>query len=68
MASSLETIMNVPAQNRPSLEIAIAKMIDVEILNRRDRKTKMYLKTSCLRYTNTHIEDIICGADRNNCQ
>ena len=64
MAASLEAIMTLPVQNRPTFELAIARMVEAEQLDRRDRKTEMYLKTSRLRYT-ALLEDIICGADRN---
>lgn len=64
MAASLEAIMTLPVLNRPTLELAIARMVEAEQLDRRDRKTEMYLKTSRLRYT-VLLEDIICGADRN---
>lgn len=64
MAASLEAIMTLPVQNRPTLELAIARMVEAEQLDRRDRKTEMYLKTSRLRYT-ALLEDIICGTDRN---
>jgi len=64
MASALDAIMNAPIQNRPTLEVAIAKMVDAENQDRRDRKTEMYLKTSRLRYT-ALLEDVICGTDRN---
>ena len=64
MAASLEAIMTLPVQNRPTLELAIARMVEAEQLDRRDRKTEMYLKTSRLRYT-ALLEDIICGAERN---
>lgn len=64
MAASLEAIMNLPVQNRPTLELAVARMVEAEQLDRRDRKTEMYLKTSRLRYT-ALLEDVICGTDRN---
>lgn len=64
MASSFESIINLPVQNRPTLELAIAKMVEAENQDRRDRKTEMYLKTSRLRYT-ALIEDVICSTDRN---
>ena len=64
MSSSLESIMNLPVQSRPTLELAIAKMVEAENMDRRDRKTEMYLKISKLRYT-ALVEDIVCGADRN---
>lgn len=64
LAASLETIMNLPVQARPTLELAIARMVEAEQQDRRDRKTEMYLKTSRLRYT-ALLEDVICGTDRN---
>jgi len=64
MAASLEAMMSLPLQNRPTLELAIAKMVEAENQDRRDRKTEMYLKTSRLRYT-ALIEDVTCGTDRN---
>lgn len=64
MAVSLETIMNLPVQARPTLELAIARMVEAEQQDRRDRKTEMFLKTSRLRYT-ALLEDVICGTDRN---
>lgn len=64
MAASLETIMTLPVQARPTLELAVARMVEAEQQDRRDRKTEMYLKTSRLRYT-VLLEDVICGADRN---
>lgn len=64
MSSSFEAMTSLPVQNRPSLEVAISKMVDAEVQDRRDRKTAMYLKISKLRYT-ALLEDIICGIDRN---
>lgn len=64
LAASLETIMNLPVQARPTLELAIARMVEAELQDRRDRKTEMFLKTSRLRYT-ALLEDVICGTDRN---
>ena len=64
MAVSLETIINLPVQARPTLELAIARMVEAELQDRRDRKTEMYLKTSRLRYI-ALLEDVICGTDRN---
>lgn len=64
MAASLEAIMNLPVQNRPTLELAVTRMVEAEQQDRRDRKTEMYLKTSRLRYTSL-LEDVICGTDRN---
>ena len=49
---------------RGAAYVAISKMVDAEVQDRRDRKTAMYLKISKLRYT-ALLEDVICGADRN---
>ena len=35
MAASLETIMNLPVQARPTLELAIARMVEAELQDRR---------------------------------
>ena len=48
MSSSFEAMTSLPVQNRPSLEVAISKMVDAEVQDRRDRKTAMYLKISKL--------------------
>ncbi len=64
MSESFEAMMNLPLQNRPSVELAVAKMVDAERQDRRDRKTEMYLKTSKLRYS-ALLEDVTCSAERN---
>lgn len=64
MASAYEAMINLPVQNRPSLELAVAQLASVEAQDRRDRKTAMYLRISKLRYT-ALIEDITCSTDRN---
>ena len=64
MAASLEAVMALPVQNRPTLELAVARMVEAEQQDRRDRKTGMYLKASRLRYT-ALLEDVICGTNRN---
>lgn len=64
MADTLESLMNLPVQNRPSFDFAIAKMVEAEILERKERKTEMFLRTSKLRY-HAMIEDVACGVERN---
>ena len=56
--------MCLPVQNRSTLEVAIAKLVDAETQSRRDHKTEMYIETSKMRY-HALIEDIICGDERN---
>lgn len=64
MAEAFKGMLSLPVQDRPSLEMAVAKMAESEILNRNQRRTEMYLKTSKLRYSAV-LEDVACSADRN---
>ena len=64
MAEAFKGMPSLPVQNRPSLEMAVAKMAESEILNRNQRRTEMYLKTSKLRYSAV-LEDVACSTDRN---
>ena len=64
MADTLESLMALPVQSRPSFDFAIAKMVEAEILERKERRTEMFLKTSKLRYS-AMIEDVACGSERN---
>ena len=63
MSSSFEAMTSLSVQNRPSLEVAISKMVDAEVQDRRDRKTAMYLKISKLRYTvvRIHVSELLNG-------
>ena len=51
VSSSFEAMTSLPVQNRPSLEVAISKMVDAEVQDRRDRQAALYLKIRTLRYT-----------------
>lgn len=64
MALSFNAITSLPIQDRPSIELAVSRMVEAEYQDRRDRKTKVYIKGSKLRYT-ALIEDIICSTERN---
>ena len=57
MADTLESMMALPVQSRPSFDFAIAKMVEAEILERKERRTELFLKTSKLRYS-AMIEDV----------
>ena len=61
---TLESLMNLSVQNRPSFDFAIAKMVEAEIQERKGRKTEMFLKISKLCY-HVMIEDVACGVERN---
>jgi len=64
MALSYQAMLNLPLQQRPSMEQAIAKLAEAEKSYRRDKRTQIYLKTSKLRY-NAVLEEIICSKERN---
>ena len=51
-------------ENRPTLDLFMAKMVEAEIQYRNRKRTEMYLRTSRLRY-NTVMEDVICSEERN---
>jgi len=60
----MKSILEIPLQNRPPLEIAIAEMIEAELLYRKQVKTEKLLKASKLRYK-TPLEKITCSEERN---
>jgi DNA replication protein DnaC/AraC-like DNA-binding protein len=64
MANAFTAMINQPLQQRPGMELAVAKLVDAERLYRKNLKTGIYLKTSRLRY-NAVLEDVICSTERN---
>jgi DNA replication protein DnaC len=64
MAEAFTAMTNLPVQERPGMELAVAKMTEAERIYRRELKTQIYLKTSKLRY-NAVIEDFECSPQRN---
>jgi len=64
MAEIFSDFMNLPLQNRPGLDVAVAKMIEAENCYRQKALTEKLLKASKLRY-NACIEDIECSVARN---
>lgn len=64
MAQTFKASLNLPVQERPTLEQLVARMTQAELYYRSQRKTEMYLKTSKLRY-NAVLEEIICSTERN---
>jgi DNA replication protein DnaC len=64
MAESFTAMINMPLQQRPAMELAVAKLVDAERLYRKNLRTEIYLKTSRLRY-NAVLEDVICSSERN---
>jgi DNA replication protein DnaC len=49
---------------QPSLDVAIARLAEAELLHRKSRKTELYLKLSKLRY-NAVLEQVHCSPSRN---
>jgi len=64
MAEYYQSMETLSPENRPSLDLFMAKMVESEIQYRNRKRTEMYLRTSRLRY-NTVMEDVICSEERN---
>lgn len=64
MAEAVGDMMKLSVQMRPSLEMALSKMLETEIRHRDDSRTTRLLKASKLRYQ-VLVEDIICSTARN---
>lgn len=64
MAQVYNSVQSMPLQDKPSLELCIARMAEAEMQYRTESKMKLYLKLSKLRY-NAVLEDIHCTTDRN---
>jgi len=64
MAEAFTAIISLPLQQRPGMELTVAKLVDAERLYRKNLRTEIFLKTSRLRY-NAVLEDIICSGERN---
>lgn len=64
MAIKMKSIIEMPCQVRPTLELALAEMIEAELVYRKNSKTEKLLKSSKLRFK-TPLEEIICSEERN---
>ena len=64
MSRAFAAMIQMPLQQRPGMELAVAKLADAERMYRKDLRTELYLKTSRLRY-NAVLEDVICSSERN---
>jgi DNA replication protein DnaC len=64
MSKAFMAMIEMPLQNRPGMELAVAKLVDAERLHRKNLKTEIYLKTSRLRY-NAVLEDVLYSNERN---
>lgn len=64
MSSYVQSLYEMPLQDRPTLDVALARLAESEIEDRNRRRTEMYLKTSKLRYDSV-LENVQCSAERN---
>ena len=48
MSSYVQSLYEMPLQDRPTLDVALARLAESEIEDRNRRRTEMYLKTSSL--------------------
>lgn len=64
MANKFRAFIEMPSQSRPSLELALAEMIEAELLHRKNAKTEQLLRASKLRFK-TPLQEITCSPERN---
>lgn len=64
MANKLRSILEIPTQNRPGVELAMAQLAEAEIIHRKNAKTEKLLKNSKLRFK-TPLQEITCSSERN---
>lgn len=64
MANYVRSLTEMSLQDRPSLDVAMARLAECEIEDRNRRRTEMYLKTSKLRYDSV-LENVECSTERN---
>jgi DNA replication protein DnaC len=64
MMRAYQAILSLPMHEQPTLDVAIARLAEAELLYRKSRKTELYLKLSKLRY-NAVLEQVHCSLSRN---
>jgi DNA replication protein DnaC len=64
MMLAYQAIISLPLHEQPSLDVAVARLTEAELMHRKGRKTEMYLKLSKLRY-NAVLEQVHCSPARN---
>lgn len=64
MATSYESILDLPIDKVPDIHQSIATLVDAELQNRAHKRTSMLLRLSKLRYT-ASLHDITYNNDRN---
>jgi DNA replication protein DnaC len=64
MLRAYQAILSLPLHEQPSLDMAIARLTEAELLHRKSRRTELYLKLSKLRY-DAILEQVHCSTARN---
>ena len=64
MAEAAGDLLKLPTHMRPSLELALARLIEAEVRSRDDSRTARLLKAAKLKMKPL-IEDVICSTARN---
>ena len=64
MAEFYKSMQTMPAKDRPSVDMLVARLAEAERQYRDTKRTEIYLKTSKLRY-NAMLEDVYCSEERN---
>ena len=64
MAAVYKAVQNLPLHQRPDLDQFMAQLTEAEQLDRQNKRTIMYLKTSKLRYQ-ASLEEVHCSSERN---
>jgi DNA replication protein DnaC len=64
MLRAYESIINTPIHDKPTMDEAVARLANAELLNRKNKKTDLYLKISKLRY-DAVLEQVHCSPSRN---
>ena len=64
MANAYEAVLNLPVNQQPEPHELLARLVDAEQQHRADKRMRMFLRLSKLRYHAT-IQDIDCSETRN---
>lgn len=64
MSNAYEAILSLPINQQPDAHEMLARLVDAEQQNRADKRMKMFLRLSKLRYQ-ASIQDVDCSEKRN---
>jgi DNA replication protein DnaC len=64
MAEAYEAILSMPSHQIPTVHEMMSRLVEAEMQDRTERRTKMYLKLSNIRY-DAVLDTVKCSSDRN---